>query len=121
MNQPTMQAEAAERSASTPPAAPVPSVSSPFVPLLLTVLAVAGWFAFQATHLMMERQQLAKAKSASETQQANATKVRASLDAVATATAKLATDGNSNARVIVDELRKRGITINTAASAATDK
>jgi alkylhydroperoxidase family enzyme len=31
--------------------------------------------------------------------------------ALATATAKLAADGNANARVVVDELRKRGITI----------
>jgi hypothetical protein len=41
-----------------------------------------------------------------------ATKLRGSLDAVATRTARLAGEGNANARVIVEELRKRGVTIN---------
>jgi hypothetical protein len=46
--------------------------------------------------------------------------VRASLDAVATATAELAAGGNANARAIVDELAKRGITIERPARAPVD-
>lgn len=45
-------------------------------------------------------------------------KVRATLDALALETRKLADAGNANARVVVDELRKRGITINRPSDVA---
>ena len=48
-----------------------------------------------------------------------AAKVRASLDSVATATALLADRGNASARGIVEELRRRGITINQPGPAAS--
>lgn len=92
--------------------------SSVFLPLLLISVAFVAWTAFQSAQLVMEQQQLAKARSGLEPQEAGATKLRASLDAVASATARLAETGNPNARVIVDELRKRGVTINPAAAAA---
>ena len=88
--------------------------TSVFFPALLLALAFVAWLAFQAVQLVMERQQLGLAKANLEQQEQGATKLRASLDAVATSTAKLAADGNANARVIVEELRKRGVTINPA-------
>ena len=91
--------------------------SSAFVPLLLMALALVGWLAFQGAQLLREQQQLAVAQTSLQPQEEAASKVRASLDAVATATAKLAADGNANARVIVEQLRKRGVTINPAAGA----
>jgi hypothetical protein len=45
----------------------------------------------------------------------NAGKLRASLDALAVDTQRLAEAGNPSAKLLVDELRKRGITINPAA------
>ena len=89
-----------------------PPPRSAFVPLLLLALAVVGWLAFQSTQLLREREQLAAVEAGLQPQEQNATKLRASLDAVATATAKLAAASNANARVIVDELRRRGVTIN---------
>ncbi len=47
----------------------------------------------------------------------NAARLRASLDAIAADTQRLADSGNANARLLVEELRRRGITINAAASA----
>jgi len=91
---------------------------SVFLPLLLLSLAMLGWFGFQAYQLLTEREQIASARSNIEPQVQAATKLRASLDAVASGTAKLAAGGNPNARVIVDELRRRGITINPDAPAA---
>jgi len=85
---------------------------SAFVPLLLLALAVVGWLAFQSAQLLREQRQLELAQSMLQPQEQNATKLRASLDAVATATAKLAAGGNASARVIVEVLRKRGVTIN---------
>lgn len=91
---------------------------SPFVPLLLPTLALAAWLGFQTWQLAREREQLARALSSQEASVDAARKLRGSLDAVAAATARLAEGGNANARVIVEELRKRGITINPAAPAA---
>jgi hypothetical protein len=91
---------------------------SPFVPLLLLALALVGWFAFQSYQLARERQQLGVLRAGQDAQMQAAAKVRASLDTVASATAALADGGNVNARILVEELRKRGITINPNAAAA---
>ena len=88
------------------------SSRSAFVPTLLLAVAFVGWLAFQTVQLVRERQQLGLASAGLEPQEQAATKLRSSLDAVATSTAKLATEGNANARVIVEQLRKRGVTIN---------
>lgn len=86
-----------------------------FTPLLLLALSLLLWFAFQTFQLWSERQQLAQMRAAQDVQMQAAGKVRASLDAVASTTAKMAESGNVSARVLVEELRKRGITINAAA------
>ena len=85
-----------------------------FVPALLLAIALVGWMGFQCSQLWFERQQLAALQQSLDPQEAAAKKFRLSLENVATATAKLANEGNANARVIVEELRKRGVTINTA-------
>lgn len=87
----------------------------PFLPMLLLAAALVLWFGFQTYQLATERQQLATLRTSQEPQVAAAGKLRASLDTVATATAQLADAGNVNARAIVEELRKRGITIKPAA------
>ena len=96
------------------PEAVVAARTSTFIPTLLLALAFVAWLGFQATQQWMERQQLALAHANIEPQEQAATKLRASLEAVATSTARLAAAGNVNARVIVEELRKRGVTINPA-------
>lgn len=88
-----------------------------FLPILLLALAFVGWLGFQAMQQVSERQQLVQAQTHLEPQEQAATKLRASLDALAMATAGLAAQGNPNARVIVEELRKRGVTINPGAAA----
>jgi hypothetical protein len=89
-----------------------PEGGSVFLPLLLLATAFVGFLGFQAQQQWVEREQVAQALESLETAGQNATKLRASLDAVATQTARLAGEGNPSARVIVDELRKRGVTIN---------
>ncbi len=90
---------------------------SAFSPLLLLALALIAWLGFQCMQQVGERQQLAAMQGSLDAQEAAAKKVRASLDAVATATAKLATAGNANAVFVVEELRKRGVTINADSGA----
>ena len=88
------------------------TTTSVFIPALLIALAVVAWLAFQTVQLLREQQQLELMKTSLLSQEQAATKLRASLDEVATATAKLAAGGNTNARTIVEQLRSRGVTIN---------
>jgi hypothetical protein len=83
----------------------------PFLPMLLLALSFVSWLAFQGVQLGLEQHRLRLAQASLDTQHEAATKLRAALEGLATATAKLAADGNANARVVVEELRKRGITI----------
>ena len=87
-----------------------------FLPLLLLTLASVGWFGFQAVQLVKERSLLKQVQASQETQVQQSTKVRSALDALAADTARLAEGGNANARLLVDELRKRNITINPNAA-----
>lgn len=83
-----------------------------FTPWLLLALAFVIWLGFQSYQLVSERQQLKMLRVGQEGTVEAAAKLRGSLDALATRTAKLDGEGNSNAHVIVEELRKRGVTIN---------
>jgi hypothetical protein len=95
---------------------PVPrqrgSTHSPFVPLLLGTVALAAWFGLQTWLLAEEQTRLKAAHAAQQQTVDNATKLRQSLDGIAADTQRLADSGNTNARLLVDELRKRGVTIN---------
>ena len=97
------------------------TVRSPFVPMLLGAVALAAWFAFQTQQLIRERSQLAALRTAQDGQIEASAKLRGSLDAMAAATAKLADAGNMNAKLLVEELRKRGITINPNAEPTAPK
>jgi hypothetical protein len=99
------------------PAPPAPRQYGLFVPQLLMTLTLTGWLGFQAFQQVGERQQLKALDASGAAQEQAAQKVRASLEAIATATAKLAGDGNANAQSVVDQLRKRGVTINPSAGA----
>jgi hypothetical protein len=104
------------------PAKPMPPLSkrthSPFVPVLLAVLALAGWLTLQLLATWQDQQALQSAYAAQQTTVDNAVKLRTSLDVLAADTQRLADAGNPNAGLLVAELRKRGITINTAANSA---
>jgi hypothetical protein len=84
----------------------------PFLPLLLLALAVGVWFGFQTVQLLKERDNMRATGAAQEKSVQDSKRLRDSLDSVARETAQLADKGNQNAKLIVDELRKRGVTIN---------
>lgn len=92
---------------------------SVFVPVLLLALAILVSLAVQAMFLVEEKRKLIAASAALEPQELAAGKIRASLDSLASGTAGLAAAGNPGARVIVEQLRSRGITINAPASSAS--
>jgi len=89
-----------------------------FWPVLLAISAFLAWTAFQTVQLVLERSTLSANKVQQEPLMQNSAKLRQSLDAIAAQTQRLAEQGNPNARVLVDELRKRGVTINPNLPAA---
>lgn len=93
---------------------------SPFLPLLILMGSIAVWTGFQSYHLTTERSGLAALRANQDGQVQQAQRVRQSLDQLATETQKLADAGNANARVVVEELRKRGVTINRPAQAPAE-
>ena len=92
---------------------------SAFVPVLMCSLALAGWLGSQLFWQVQEREALQAGLVSQQQTVDNAGKLRASLDALAADTQRLADAGNASAGVLVAELRKRGITINAKATAAT--
>lgn len=85
-----------------------------FWPLLLVVLSGLIWMAFQMTAALNDRKALRDAYAQQQQTVDKSAQLRASLDALAADTHRLAEGGNPNARALVEELRRRGVTINPA-------
>ena len=83
-----------------------------FIPLLLIAIALVIWTGFQTTQLLRERKYLKAVLNDQSPTVEQSQKLRAQLDSIAKGTLQLANQGNSNAKTIVEELRKRGVTIN---------
>jgi hypothetical protein len=90
---------------------------SPFLPLLLIGATVLVWMGFQTAQLATEHGNLDKVRASQAQPLEQSKKLRAALDSVATSTQRLADSGDASAKLLVDELRKRGITINPNAPA----
>lgn len=101
-----------------PVAAPAKPAHSAFVPLLIVLLALLAWFVASALEVRNQGQALKAAHAAQQQTVDNAAKLRGSLDALAADTQRLAVAGNPNAALLVEELRKRGVTINVPAPGA---
>jgi hypothetical protein len=85
---------------------------SAFIPVLILALVMLAWFTFQAMQLRFERDAIHTMMTAQDKTVADSQKLRDSLDTIARGTQQLADGGNPNARIVVDELKKHGITIN---------
>ena len=79
------------------------------------------WAVFQMVMLFQEGSNLKTLRANQEPTVQQAMKLRAQLDSIAAKTAELAPKGNSNAKAIVDELKKRGITIDPNAKRSPGK
>jgi hypothetical protein len=86
---------------------------SVFVPLLLLAVTYLAWTVFQTTQMISERNALANLRANQEKPIQEAKKFRDRLDTLSRDTQLLANRGNKGASRIVEELRKRGITITT--------
>jgi len=86
--------------------------SSPWPAVTLVTLATLGWFWFQTVQLVRDGRSLAEVRAAQEPAIGQAQKLRDQLDSIARATLELAQRGNPSAALIVQELARRGVTIN---------
>jgi Icc-related predicted phosphoesterase len=87
-----------------------------FIPLFLFGAGLVLWTGFQTTMLITEKRNLETVKTNQENTIQQALKLRTQLDSIAAKTQILAEKGNTGAKTIVDELKKRGVTINPNAS-----
>ncbi len=120
-----------EGSPQPPPAAPVPAarvregaaaapaLASSFWPLLICTTAWLAWMGFHTVQLNLDRQALKNAHAQLQPTLDKSAQLRGALDALAADTQRLAEGGNANARLLVDELKRRGVTINPAAPSAS--
>jgi hypothetical protein len=88
---------------------------SPFLPLLLLVVGAVAWPAFQFYQMVNEKQALATVFENQTRQFEDSGKLRGSLEGLARETAQLAAKGNPSARLLVDQLARRGVNINPGA------
>jgi cell division protein FtsB len=84
------------------------------LPLILTLVSLLVWFGFQAVALTLERNQLSAVNSSLDAAARESEKMRAQLEGLITQTVDLAGKGNANARIVIEELQKRGIPLGTA-------
>ena len=91
---------------------------SAFVPVLLATVALLLGLGWQAHLLWAERGSLQAAHASQQQTVDSAGKLRTSLDTLAADTQRLADSGNTSAALLVEELRKRGVTINAQVGAA---
>lgn len=91
---------------------------APFVPMLLVAGAVLIWAVFQSVQLFEARNTLGMVDASQQKQIEQAQKLRAALNSLAADTQRLANGGNADAQLLVEQLRKRGVTINPNAPSA---
>jgi hypothetical protein len=87
---------------------------NPWPLLAVLVVAILSWFGYQAWHLQREHRSLVQIRASSEAPLDQARKRRAQLESIMRRTFELAQKGNPGATFILQELARRGVTINPA-------
>jgi hypothetical protein len=79
--------------------------------LLLLSSAFVLLLSFQTYSLIRDRVALFSVRAGQEANVQQSLKLRQQLDSLAKGTARLADDGDANARAVVDAMRKQGVTL----------
>jgi hypothetical protein len=91
---------------------------SVFVPVFVLALTYLAWTAFQTAQLVIERNAVHTLRSNQEKQMEESKKVRERFESLSRETHLLANRGHRGAMLIIEELRRRGITITETPSQA---
>jgi hypothetical protein len=81
------------------------------IALTLTLVSLILWFGFQAFQLVRDRSSLRVVKANQETAIQESAKIRTQFQTLVTKTAELAKQGHAGAKMVIDELQKRGVGI----------
>ena len=95
-----------------PPPPPPRAALSPWPLLAMLVAACLCWFGFQGWQLQREHRTLLGIRANSEAPLEQARKRRAQLESIMRRTVELAQKGNPGATLILQELARRGVSIN---------
>ena len=79
------------------------------IALTLTLVSLILWFGFQAFQLVRDRGSLQVVKANQETAMQESEKIRTQFQTLMTKTAELANQGHAGAKMVIDELQKRGV------------
>ncbi len=79
------------------------------VAIIITLVALLLWFGFQSVQLWRERSNLSAVKANQESAVQESEKIRLQFQGLMTKTSELANQGHVGAKLIIDELQKRGI------------
>jgi hypothetical protein len=93
----------------------VRSLSAQFAILALAFVVMVG---FQSFQLVRDRIALSNLRTGQEPTVQQGVKLRQQVNSIATGIAQLADAGDANARVIIDDMRRQGITVRTRPTGA---
>jgi len=79
------------------------------VPFIITMAALTVYFGFQTVQLISERGNLGQVKSSQEAAIQEAQKVQTQFRNLVTKTGQLADQGHAGAKMVMEELQKRGL------------
>jgi len=88
------------------------------LPVIITLAALIIWFGFQTLQLFRERANLSFVKSNQDSAIQESEKIRLQFQTVMTKTSELASKGHPGARLVMEELQKRGFGVAPEARAA---
>ena len=79
------------------------------LPLTILLIALVLWFGFQTLQLASERANLREAQAHQEAAIQEAQKLRTQFESLVSKLGELANKGHAGAKLVMDELQKRGI------------
>jgi hypothetical protein len=79
------------------------------LPLMIMLIALLLWFGFQSLQLATERANLGEARGHQEAAMQEAQKLRTQFESLISKTTELANKGHAGAKLVMEELQKRGM------------
>lgn len=79
------------------------------LPLTIVLIALVLWFGFQTVQLASERTNLGEARGHQEAAMQEAQKLRTQFESLISKTSELANKGHAGAKLVMEELQKRGM------------
>ena len=80
------------------------------LPVMILLIALVLWFGFQTLQLASERANLNEARAHQEAAMQEAQKLRTQFESLISKLSELANKGHASAKLVMDELQKRGVT-----------